>query len=72
MLRYVISVFDIQDKDIHSGLIDNDTGAVNVLVSYSVVLLRPFKNEVLDCIVTVSCLEHSCCCHYDGHSTCYY
>ena len=32
-------------------LIDNDTGAVNVTVFYSAILLRPFRNEVLDTIV---------------------
>jgi hypothetical protein len=47
---YVISVVSVEDDDIRPGLIDIDTGAVNVSVYYTVILLRPFKNEVLDAI----------------------
>ena len=43
---YVISILDIADADIIPGLIDNDTGCVNVVVWYSAILLRPFRNEV--------------------------
>jgi len=32
-------------------LVDNDTGAVNVTVWYNAIMLRPFKNEVLDTVV---------------------
>jgi hypothetical protein len=34
------------------GLIDNDSGSVNVTVWYSAILLRPFPLEVLDAVVT--------------------
>lgn len=51
---YVISITDIEDKDISLGLIDNDTGAVNITVWYSAFLLRPFPNEVVDAIVTTA------------------
>lgn len=47
---YVISVVSVEDEDIQAGLIDIDTGAVNVSVFYTVILLRPFKNEVLDAV----------------------
>ncbi len=50
-LGYVISVLDINDGDITAGLIDMDTGAVNITVWYSAILLRPFKNEVIDTVV---------------------
>jgi hypothetical protein len=32
-------------------VLDNDTGAVNVTVYYSAILIRPFRNEVLDAVV---------------------
>jgi DNA-directed RNA polymerase II subunit RPB7 len=51
---YVISVLDIKDDNIMPGAIDNDTGAVNISVHYKVILLRPFRNEVLDTVVTVA------------------
>ena len=35
-------------------IIDNYNGAVNVTVYYSAILLRPFRNEVLDTIVTTA------------------
>jgi DNA-directed RNA polymerase subunit E'/Rpb7 len=44
---------DVTNEDISPGLIDNDTGSVNVSVYYSVILLRPFRNEVLDTVGTV-------------------
>ena len=47
---YVISVVSVEDEDVEAGLIDIDTGAVNISVYYTVILLRPFKNEVLDAI----------------------
>lgn len=40
----------MEDEDVEAGLIDNDTGAVNISVYYTVILLRPFKNEVLDAV----------------------
>ena len=54
---YVISVLPIQDEDITPGLIDNDTGSVNVIVWYNALLLRPFKNEVLDTVVVTASEE---------------
>jgi DNA-directed RNA polymerase II subunit RPB7 len=50
-LGYIISILDIDDADISAGLIDIDTGSVNIGVWYSAILLRPFKNEVLDAVV---------------------
>ena len=55
---YVISILDIADADIIPGLIDNDTGSVNVVVWYSAILLRPFRNEVLDTVVITASEEH--------------
>jgi DNA-directed RNA polymerase II subunit RPB7 len=55
---YVISILDVKDEDINPGLIDNDTGAVNITVFYSVVLLRPFRNQVLDTVVTLASDEN--------------
>ncbi|CAM9659174.1 unnamed protein product [Ectocarpus fasciculatus] len=51
---YVVSILEIRDDDIQLGLIDNDTGAVNITVWYSAILLRPFPNEVVDAIVTTA------------------
>lgn len=33
------------------GLVDNDLAVVNVAVTYSAILLRPFLNETLDAVV---------------------
>lgn len=55
---YVISVLDVKNDDIIPGVIDNDTGAVNVTVWYSVILLRPFRNEVMDTVVTMASDEN--------------
>jgi DNA-directed RNA polymerase II subunit RPB7 len=55
---YVISVLDVKDEDIAPGLVDNDTGAVSIMVWYSVILLRPFRNQVLDTIVTLASDEN--------------
>jgi DNA-directed RNA polymerase II subunit RPB7 len=54
---------EISDDDIHPGLIDNDTGAVNIICYPTVVLLRPFKNEVLDAVVTSASHEVGFHCH---------
>lgn len=51
---YVISVMDVKNEDITPGMIDNDTGSVNVIVWYSVILLRPFRNEVMDTVVCMA------------------
>lgn len=55
---YVISVLDVKNEDIIPGMIDNDTGAVNITVWYSVILLRPFRNEVMDTIVCMASDEN--------------
>lgn len=47
-----MQIIEIKDEDIIVGLIDNDTGAVNITAWYNAILLRPFPNEVLDAIVT--------------------
>jgi DNA-directed RNA polymerase II subunit RPB7 len=51
---YVIALLDISNEDIIPGTIDNDNGSVNITVYYSVILLRPFRNEVMDTLVTMS------------------
>lgn len=55
---YVISILDIKNEDIIPGNIDNDTGSVNITVWYQVILLRPFKNEVLDTVVSMASDEN--------------
>lgn len=56
---YVISILPINPDDIIPGLIDNDTGSVNVVVWFSAILLRPFRNEVIDSIVVSASEEVS-------------
>lgn len=51
---FVITVVEIKDEDMQAGMIDNDTGAVNIIVWYTAILFRPFKNEVMDAIVTTA------------------
>jgi DNA-directed RNA polymerase II subunit RPB7 len=46
---YVIRL--LGTDNIVPGFIENDSGSVNVEVTYSCFMLRPFKNEVLDTIV---------------------
>ena len=41
-------IVDFGDAVILPGLIDNDSGCVSVTVIYQAIMLRPFKNEVLD------------------------
>jgi len=48
---YVIQVLTLDDEAIVPGKIDNDFGSVHMTVSYQAIMLRPFKNEVLDTIV---------------------
>ena len=48
---YVIRLLDLDPTAIQPGKIDNDNGSVNVTVTYSAIMLRPFKNEVVDTIV---------------------
>ncbi len=49
---YIITIFEIGDEDLETGLVDMDTGALNISVSYLALLFRPFTNEVLDAVVT--------------------
>lgn len=57
---YIIAILDVED--IKPGLIENDSGSVNVMVKYTVMLLRPFRNEVLDAIVTMASDENGFFC----------
>lgn len=59
---FIILILDVPDKNIEPGLIDNDTGGVYVTVHYDAVLMRPFKNEVLDAIVTSASDEKGFMC----------
>ena len=43
---YVIRAIGIDE--IAPGFIDNDNGSVSINILYSCIMLRPFKNEVLD------------------------
>ena len=56
---YVIMIIDVNEDDIEPGIIDNDTGQVNVKVLYTALLFRPFKNEVIDAVVT-SASDETC------------
>ncbi len=51
---YVIFILDISNSDIKPGLIDNDSGSVNIEVYFNVILLRPFMNEVVDAIAVMT------------------
>lgn len=51
---YVITILELKDEDVIPGLIDNDSGCVNVTVFYRAILFRPFENEVLDAVVTTT------------------
>jgi DNA-directed RNA polymerase II subunit RPB7 len=51
---YVIAIKKIEYDKIVAGLIDNDTGAVNVSVEYKAIIFRPFTNEVVDAVVTTT------------------
>lgn len=51
---YVISLMDIHDSNIIPGKIENDSSAVHFTVKYQVILLRPFRNEVMDAVVTIA------------------
>ena len=50
---YVICIIDIKDDDVDTGIVDYDTGFCAVNARYSAILLRPFKNEVIDARVTI-------------------
>lgn len=48
---HVIAVLRISDENISKGVIEALTGSVRYDVTYRAVLFRPFRNEVLDCVV---------------------
>jgi DNA-directed RNA polymerase II subunit RPB7 len=52
---YVVAVLGV-DKII-PGIIDNDTGSAHFTIKYKVMLLRPFRHEVIDTVVTVASEE---------------
>lgn len=42
----------LQDSDIKAGRIEYETGSVEVEVAFTVLLFRPFRNEIIDATVT--------------------
>ena len=48
---YVIFILSLGQFAIQPGKIDNDFGSVNMTVTYEAIMLRPFRNEVLDTVV---------------------
>lgn len=42
----------LQDQDIKAGRIEYETGSVEVEVAFTVLLFRPFRNEIIDATVT--------------------
>lgn len=49
---FVISVLNISDDWMGKGALDNSTGGAVYKVGYEAIVFRPFKNEVLDVIVS--------------------
>ncbi|KAJ8606843.1 hypothetical protein CTAYLR_009185 [Chrysophaeum taylorii] len=49
---YVIAVMELKNEDIDTGVVEYDSGFVSVNARYSAILMRPFKNEVVDAVVT--------------------
>ena len=54
---FVITMLAISHDWMGTGVLDNSTGGAVYKVGYEAVVFRPFKNEVLDVIVT-SCNAH--------------
>ena len=50
---YVITVTEVRDEDIGKGVIQDNSGFVCFNIRYRAILFRPFKNQVLDAVVTV-------------------
>ncbi|KAL7449552.1 hypothetical protein ACHAWC_001609 [Mediolabrus comicus] len=48
---FVVNVIEVKEDQIKSGIIEYDTGNVIFNVKYTALLLRPFKNEVVDATV---------------------
>ncbi len=60
---HVIAVLRIADENISHGTIEPLTGSVRYDVTYRAIMFRPFRNEVLDCVVksvTPVCPSRSC------------
>ncbi|GMI21599.1 hypothetical protein TeGR_g1811 [Tetraparma gracilis] len=49
---YVVSVLHVPQEKMKGGVIEYDSGDVVFAVEYEALLFRPFKNEVLDAVVT--------------------
>ena len=49
---YIVTVLRIGDEWMGKGRIDNMTGGVIYNITYEALVFRPFKNEVVDVIVT--------------------
>jgi len=48
---YIVQILALDEGAIEPGKIDNDFGSVHMTVTYQAIMLRPFKNEVLDTVV---------------------
>ncbi|EWM24275.1 dna-directed rna polymerase ii 19 kda polypeptide [Nannochloropsis gaditana] len=51
-LGFVIALVALDDQHIRPGKIEYETGEVEVWVKFTVMLFRPFRNEILDAQVT--------------------
>ena len=49
---YILSILNIDDKDIGAGVVDSTSGYAKFIVRYEALLMRPFKSEVCDTVVT--------------------
>eukprot|EP00753_Platysulcus_tardus_P018587 PLAT6939.1.p2 GENE.PLAT6939.1~~PLAT6939.1.p2 ORF type:complete len:178 (+),score=64.95 PLAT6939.1:3-536(+) len=49
---FVIGIMEVRDEDIGMGFIQDATGLALFNVKFKAVLCRPFKNEVMDAVVT--------------------
>jgi len=53
-IGYVVHVAEIADEDISKGHVDDTTGEVTYKVTFKAIVFRPFRNEVLDTVVTTA------------------
>ena len=58
----VLKVLEIKEEDVTAGVIEYDTGDVVYTVKYHALLFRPFKNEVLDAVITEVTIFGIACC----------
>ena len=49
---YVVTVAVIEDSSIGKGQIDETSGFVTFKVGYKAIVMRPFRNEVIDVVVS--------------------